>query len=315
MKKASPSLEPKLLVVTLRAGRLANRLVLFATVIAFAEEYGHRVVNFAFHSNADLFETTSRDIYCRYPPARRRSWLDAVPGTATVLRKLRLFYHLTRAAAQLNDRFPVFGGKMVTLRGSEGQRLILLNDSAIQEKLRPARIIFVHHWGFRATDLVQKHAEKIRKYFQPMEKLARSSHETVERLRRNANTVIGVHIRHGDYRRWKSGKYFFPVSRYAEWMREFAAHFPNQKVAFLICSDEPRDAAEFPGLSVGFGTDSPVSDLYALSKCDYLIGPPSTFSQWASFQGKTPMFHLRDSNTQIKLENFQISNLEWQRED
>src|ERR1700704_4119016 len=112
----------------MRPGRLANRLVLFATVIAFAEEYGHRVVNFAFHSYADLFETTSRDIYCRYPAAMRKSWMDAVPGVGPVLRKLRLFYHLTRPAAEWIERFPIFGGKMVTLRGSEGQRLILLND-------------------------------------------------------------------------------------------------------------------------------------------------------------------------------------------
>ncbi|HEX7570106.1 MAG TPA: hypothetical protein VF492_06340, partial [Verrucomicrobiae bacterium] len=48
----------KLFVISLRSGRLANRLTLFAQFIALAEEQGHRIINFAFHSYAHLFETT-----------------------------------------------------------------------------------------------------------------------------------------------------------------------------------------------------------------------------------------------------------------
>jgi hypothetical protein len=94
-------------------------------------------------------------------------------------------------------------------------------------------------------------------------------------------------------------------------MREMVAQFPAYRVAFLVCSDEPRSAAEFPGLTIGFGTPSPVADLYALAKCDYIIGPPSTFSQWASFYGSKPLFQLRGDDARIKLENFRVSQLEW----
>jgi hypothetical protein len=61
----------KTLVIAFRTGRLGNRLVLFAHVIGFAAEHGCRVVNFAFHSYAHLFENTRRDLYCRYPVAPR----------------------------------------------------------------------------------------------------------------------------------------------------------------------------------------------------------------------------------------------------
>ena len=132
----------------------------------------------------------------------------------------------------------------------------------------------------------------------------------MDRLRRDADIVVGVHIRHGDYRAWQGGKYFFPAARYAGWMQELAAQFPDRKVAFFVCSDEPRTAGEFPGLSVGLGAGSPVGDLYALARCDYIFGPLSTFSQWASFYGNKPLFLLNDANARLERAKFRISCLE-----
>ena len=94
-------------------------------------------------------------------------------------------------------------------------------------------------------------------------------------------------------------------------MRELAGQFPGRKISFLICSDEPRNADEFSGLSVGFGTASPVSDLYALARCDYILGAKSTFSEWASFYGGKPLLHLLDGNVPVKLENFRVCHLDW----
>jgi len=133
----------------------------------------------------------------------------------------------------------------------------------------------------------------------------------LEPLRRNADIVIGVHVRHGDYRKWKGGQYFHPVERYAAWMSGLTAQFPGRKVAFLVCSDERRHADEFPGLTVGLGTTSPVSDVFALARCDYILGPKSTFSQWASFYGEKPLLHILDRNTPVKVENFRVSYLDW----
>jgi len=72
--------DPKLFTIAGRCGRLGNRLIIFAQFIAFAEEHGHRLINFTFHSYAGFFESTRRDIYCQYPRASRTSWLDAIPG-------------------------------------------------------------------------------------------------------------------------------------------------------------------------------------------------------------------------------------------
>ncbi len=135
--------------------------------------------------------------------------------------------------------------------------------------------------------------------------------DAIEPLRREADIVIGVHIRQGDYRGWFDGKYFFPAARYAAWMHELAAQFPGRRVAFFVCSDEPRSLGEFPGLTVGLGTDSPVSDIYALARCDYILGTKSTFSQWASFYGEKPLLQVCGTDEPAKLENFRVSYLDW----
>jgi hypothetical protein len=303
--------DEKLFIISLRSGRLANRLILFARFIALAEEQGHHLINFAFHSYAHLFETTRRDIYCRYPVAERRSWLDVVPGVAAALRKTRICYQLVCYGSIWNEYFPIFGRKVVTLREKPGSKVMPLDGPEIQAQIRDARIVFAHGWLFRTpTSWIQRHAEKIRAYFRPIEEYERASREAVDPLRRDADIVVGVHIRHGDYRVWRGGKYFFPASRYAGWMRELTAQFPDRKVAFFVCSDEPRSADEFPGLSVGLGAGSPVGDLHALARCDYIFGSQSTFTQWASFYGNKPLLLLRDTHDRLERAKFRVSWLD-----
>jgi hypothetical protein len=303
--------KPKLFTIGSRCGRLANRLFVFAKFIALAEEHGYRLINFSFHSYSELFEGTCGNIYCRYPRPKRRSWLDLLPGVAAALRTTRLPYHLTRYASVLNERFPIFGSSVVTLRELSECQGTLLDDEAYQEKIRPAKVVLVYGCWLYTPSLVKKHGDKIRAYFRPVEKHANASREAIESLRREADIIIGVHIRQGDYRGWNGGKYFFPVARYAAWMHELAAQFPGRKVAFFVCSDEPRSLGEFPGLIVGLGTDSPVSDVYALAHCDYILGTKSTFSQWASFYGEKPLLQVCGTDEAARLENFRVSYLDW----
>jgi hypothetical protein len=94
-------------------------------------------------------------------------------------------------------------------------------------------------------------------------------------------------------------------------MHELAAQFPNRKVGFFVCSDEPREAAEFPGLNVALGAGSAVGDVYALARCDYILGPKSTFTQWASFYGGKPLLQVGDNQETAELEKFRVSYLDW----
>lgn len=307
----TPSKNQKLFTISLRCGRLANRLILFANFVALAEEHGHRVINYTFHSYSGLFAATRENFHCAYPVPPRKSRWDAIPGVGAAIRKTLMFYHLTRCACVLNERLRIFGKAIVTLRQLKGTFITNLDGPEVQETIRLARIVLVYGWRFRAPKLVQKHADNIRTFFRPLETHENASRAAVEPLRSNAEVVIGVHIRQGDYREWKGGRFFYPVERYAAWMNELAAQFPGRKVAFFICSDEPRRPEEFPGLTVGFGGDSPVHDLYALAHCDYIMGTKSTFSEWAAFYGGKPLLHLLDRDASAKLDNFRFCFLDW----
>jgi len=299
----------KLFIISGRCGRLGNRIILFANFIALAEEQGHRVSNPTFHSYAQFFEATRDDIYCRYPRATRKSWWDIIPGVGGAVRGTRLFFRLARVFGVWNERHPVFGRSIFTLRETPAQRITALDGPEVQAKICGARIVFVNGWNFRAPGLVQRHAGKIRSYFRPVAGFEQASCQAVEPLRRQADVIVGIHIRHGDYRTWNGGKCFFPVSQYAAWMRELAEQFPGGRAAFFVCSDEPRDRREFPGLRVVLGTGSAVGDLCALAMCDYILGPVSTFSMWASFYGNKPLFSIRDGAARIERSEFRVSDL------
>jgi hypothetical protein len=75
-------------------------------------------------------------------------------------------------------------------------------------------------------------------------------------------------------------------------------------VGFLICSNEAINATMYQGLTVCFGTGDPVEDLYCLSACDYIIGPPSSFSAWAAFYGDKPIRWIVASDDVPAIESF-----------
>jgi hypothetical protein len=289
---------------------MGNRMLLFAHFIGFAEEHGYRVMNFTFHSYSTLFEGTHQDVFCRYPAVPGKSFLDSLPGVAKLIRGTRILFNIGRLSRFLEEKFHVFGRSVSTLRQNPGPSITSLEGPEVTACISPAKIVLIDGWKLRSSENVEKHAAKIRRYFQPVPNIDREVCSFMERLRSQAQIVIGVHIRHGDYRRWKGGKYFFPASRYADWMRELMAQFPGVKISFLVCSDEPRSEQEFPGLPVVISSNSSIVDLYALAKCDYIFGPQSTFSQWASFHGNTPLLFVRDTNDRLDREQFRVSWLE-----
>jgi Glycosyl transferase family 11 len=237
--------------------------------------------------------------------------MDAVPGIAAALRATRIFAHAAKAASRINERWPLFGRSVATLREGRkpGELITPLESEEVKQRVCGARIVLVNGWTFRAGGCVQRQQDKVRTYFTPIEEHRQASRQVIERTRAHADVVVGVHIRRGDYAGWRQGRYFFPVERYMEWMMELKQQFPGRKVAFLVCSNELRSANEFPGLVVGFPTGIPVEDMFALAECDYIMGPVSSFSQWASFYGAKPLFHLTGADARVELEKFSVSYL------
>jgi hypothetical protein len=53
-----------------------------------------------------------------------------------------------------------------------------------------------------------------------------------------------------------------------------------------------------------------MGDLHALARCDYIFGPQSTFTQWASFYGNKPLLLLKDADDRLERAKFRVSWLD-----
>jgi hypothetical protein len=137
-----------------------------------------------------------------------------------------------------------------------------------------------------------------------VESIRRPAEKIVSHARELGDLLVGVHIRQDDYRHWKNGIHFYETERYAQWMRELSERNSDNKVVFLFCASNSLNESLFKDLSVVKGPGSPCGDLHALSLCDQIIGPPSTFSGWASYHGGALLCVLQDTSTSLTPENF-----------
>src|SRR5262249_46045568 len=80
----------------------------------------------------------------------------------------------------------------------------------------------------------------------------------------------------------------------------------NRKVTFVVCSNEEIEKVSFLPLQVIKGPGHVVKDIYLLAKCDYIMGPPSTYTLWASFYGNKPLYQLRSIAEQARPESFKV---------
>lgn len=119
--------------------------------------------------------------------------------------------------------------------------------------------------------------------------------------RERCDIIIGVHIRRGDYRSWRNGEFFYSQKQYFNICERLKQSFPGRRIRFFLSSNERIDKSIFKPdeyFSLPFSTAP--KDLFALSLCDYIIGPPSTFSRWAAFYGDKPIRFILPNETLTK---------------
>ncbi|MEI1373615.1 alpha-1,2-fucosyltransferase [Nostoc sp. UHCC 0926] len=282
-----------MLVISAKSGQLGNRLLLFANFIAFARENNFTVINPAFEEYANLFSSTDKDLLCCYPSRQ-----FSIAGNQ-LLRKY--YYNINRYLAE--------SGRFNTINIKRNQPFSWSNSS-ITKELKLRSINFFQGWVFRdgwfVDDIsnLQKHGEKIRAYFQPLKKYQLNVAKLISNIRSQTDVIIGVHVRHGDYQQHQNGRYFYLVEDYLKVMESAQTLFHNKKVTFLICSNQEQKEDYFQHLSYVYGNNHIIEDMYSLAECDYIIGPPSSYTMWASFYGERPLYMIRDVNKTLKIEDF-----------
>jgi len=263
--------------------------------MANAKARGYRLLNPALGEYAGSFEGSARDPMCCFPD----HLVDIDPEIAgqcrdTAVTLLPLISRLLPRSQTLDIRSSHDAGDSVyDLNGENYRRLLDEGDA-----------VFVKGWKFRDDEhLVAAHLA-IAEYFTPVEEIRLNAERAVSEARSQGDFVIGVHIRQGDYKDWKGGIHYFETEQYAHWMRQTSALYPARKTVFMICASDLIDFRKFDGLTVASGPGEVVADQHALSLCDAIMGPPSTFSTWASYRGRTPLCMLQHHKQEVMERDF-----------
>jgi hypothetical protein len=290
-----------MVIISSKAGQLANQLFLFAHFIANAIEYKYKLINPPFDGYCYYFESTSNNKFLNYPikakffrnPKINKiifKFADLLIRILTKIKFNNLFYEVVDIS------------KSHDLKGMNFD----MNDRYFVELVKSKKIIIAKGWLFRDNVNFNKYSPLIREIFMPKAQYYQNVLRLIDSLRKESDLLIGVHIRRGDYKGFENGKYYFQLSTYQDKMVQLQKIFFDKKISFLICSNEKINLDEFKDFKAHLGTTHFIEDMYSLSKCDYIIGPPSTYSMWASFYGQTPLFKITEKDATIVLDNFKV---------
>ena len=151
--------------------------------------------------------------------------------------------------------------------------------------------------------------KELQKIFQPRKEIVDKAESMIKNMRKSSDVIIGVHIRHGDYKTWRDGRYYYTIEEFHQFMTRIQRLYNSKKIAFFISSNADFSLDSFIGCNCSrFGKEpsGDILDLYTLSLCDKIIGPWSTYSRWASFIGDVPLCFIKEKNQQILETSFSI---------
>ena len=145
--------------------------------------------------------------------------------------------------------------------------------------------------------------------FQPRQEIIEKAEQLISEIRKTSDFIVGVHIRHGDYKTFRNGRYYYTLKEFHQFMMQTLKLYPDKQTSFFISSNEQFDINIFEGCNCyRFGNEpsGDILDLHTLSLCDTIIGPWSTYSRWASFIGEIPLCFIKERKQVITKEDFSI---------
>lgn len=271
-----------MIILAHKYGQLGNRLAYMKAFLALAIEYDLKIISFSFDEYAGFFSGSSQSLLCGYPPRR---------GLFSFSRVLsRVFFLIIRQLPKVLCGLGPHLGLVVVRPDINGHHLFTAGDIDCMRQRKA--LIFLSGWPCVRPDILEKHAEKIREYFRLTDDCRSNIDSLIAEARAAGDFLVGIHLRQGDYRVWENGKYYFETSLYLDLMQMIVDKYRDGKVVFIVCTNEPQDWKLFENFTYFLGPGDAVGDMYSLAECDEIYGPQSSFSAWAAFYGKRPLFCL-----------------------
>lgn len=264
-------------------GRLCNNILQYAHLYAWGREHNRKTMSMRFAYKYPYFKickTPYHNFFC-YVVAKYAAKLKLIPVV-----------HFDDENASTTE-----------------QEQIMLNK----------RYVVATGWYARWYDLFLKYKSEILKLFAFLPEVEEAAQRTLNALpdtpqpsalNPQPSIRLGVHIRRGDYKTWQNGQFYFTDEEYVRVIKSFLKNIaPNARI--YICGNDPtlnkeyyrKELSSLP-VSLTFPDGNPGEDLCLLSHCDYLIGPPSTFTLVASMYHDTPLCWLSDTSRPITAASF-----------
>jgi hypothetical protein len=273
-----------MIIKTNPVGQLANRIYDFSTFIAFSIENKERLVYPFFNEFKEYFLLNESVLLTK------KIWLVDKPWK---LKGFKLFIRM------LNF-----------LRNNGSNISSIYHNSSVLDisdlKTKTNFSLFEGGWYINYNSFV-KNEEILKSTFTIKEPYARNVKNVIEPANLKYDILVGVHIRRGDYKDFLGGKFYFEDDIYVQKMNLFQSFFRDKKIGFLICSNQEINYNNFSEFDIVKPTNFFIEDLYCLASCDYLLGPPSTFTMWASFYGNTPLYKIHSKEDIFELKDFVVT--------
>lgn len=190
---------------------------------------------------------------------------------------------------------------------------------ALEKKMLRHKHIVVSGWNVRFYDLFLKYRKDIcdlfaidSEYTEPVRAKMQEAEKSSTPNHPSSIIRLGVHIRRGDYAAWQDGKFLFDDNTYANHINRFAAIHQNEDIHVYLSTNDPVVSEETyqrlcPTVHIHHLHGNAPEDLFMLSECDFLIGPPSTFSLVAAMYRDIPLYRMDSSDeTAMTTEAFQL---------
>ena len=288
-----------MVIIVSKEGQLANRILHASSFIVNAEEHHYRVIHLFFDDFYSFFSESfdKKNTPLRFLSKKTTRSVKLFQKAVTILIKGLLKLKITQ--------LPFL--RIIKYEGYEqGAIPFDLNNKTFLDKAK-SKLVFVYGWAFRDFLNQEKYKKLLIDTWTPNRAFRENIEKYYNKYKKGHDVLIGVHIRGGDYKKFEGGKWYYTAEQYYTKMKELASLkvFEGKKLSFIICTNEKNILLPATqNFSVLNEERHFVEDLYLLAKCDYIIGPPSTFSLWASFYGSKPLYMIRDLETNITDEIF-----------
>lgn len=289
---------PQIIILQHDGGEMGNQLWNYVSIYAYAIERGYSCENFSFFEYARYFNLA--------PKSKIINWLFFLPFCQYQKRRSAFRVKIYRLLYKVFVICPVsFFRKGQIIYSRDGTDAVyylpptIVATKELAERERSSETIFfsqVSGGVFRNPMGIQAHRALLSEHFSPAPWVDEKARIFIEPLRARYKTLVGVHVRQGDYAVFKGGKFLVSQKRTREILDEYLIYSQKKsdEVLFVIASDGPIEKEYFQGLHIMVSNASAGEDLFILASCDAVIGSDSTFGNFAAYYGDIPHIVMKN---------------------